>query len=347
MQEETIILAIEIGGTKCEILAVDPLTADVVGSVRHQADELPPECRPKQFFGGIGRTEEMRRFCLKELIGTVKPRNVLLATNVVLDGMKGMLEEHGIAIQDSLYVGEIEGAFLSMDMTWGIAMASGTGTVGMVWMPDGSSRLIDGVGPMLGDWGSGYSIGLDFLRRAFREQESQNEPLEEMQRICAHLDCFSGTERKDDERPLGENYRRLGRLVNEYSDRSVIASLSRVCGDCATSGSALAIDVLQKAGRDLAESVIRASRRSGMDAIQGFPMVASGSVLLKNDIVFDAMKKRLEAELPQAKVIRAARPQVCGQVIGMLRKLHPTGGKAVIDHFFESYQKWINSEHQQ
>ena len=345
MQEETIILAIEIGGTKCEILAVNPFTGDVVGSVRHQADELPPECRPKQVFGGIGRTEEMRRFCLAELFGTVKQRNVFLATNVMLEEMKGIMDEYGIVIQDALLVGEVNSALFSMDLTWGIALASGTGTVGMVWMPDGSSRLIDGVGPVLGDWGSGYSIGLDFLRRAFREQETQAEPFEEMQRICEHLDRFPGTERKENELPLVENYRRLGQYVYRYSDRSVIASLSRVCGDCAKRGSAMAIEVLLKAGGELAESVIRASRRCGMDAIQSFPMVASGSVLLKNDIVFDAMKKRLEAELPQAKVIRAVRPQVCGQIVGMLRKLHPTGGKAVINHFFESYQKWINSKH--
>ena len=340
MSNTTIILAIDCGGTKCEMLAVDAETAEVIREVRHQADRLPPDCRPKQIFGGIGRTPELLNYCLNEALGDMVFDRLLVTSNVTKETLDDMLAEHGMTAANYLTVGETLSALFSENQTWGIAIAAGTGTVGTAWLPSGESLLIDGVGPVVGDWGSAYSIGLDFLRRSFRKQSYQHEPLEEMQRICAHCDAFPGTERSEGERPLVENSRRVAQYIYKYTDRSVTASLARICGECAQQGSELAKEVLLKAGNDLAESVLLAANCLGFATMKRFPVVASGSVLRKNDIVFEAMRRRLATEMPQADVIQAQRPQVCGQIVGMLKKLYPPDGGMFINQFFENYHKF-------
>ena len=365
MSNRTVILAIDSGGTKCEILAVDAATGDVIREVRHQADSLPPSCRPKENFGGAGRTAEMLGYCLDEMLDGLEFQKLLPTGNVSKEMVGKELERHGLTAEDYQIVGEIDGVFYSEAMTWGIAISAGTGTVGMVWPPksgrtDGpllngrvadvvkfandGRLLIDAVGPLLGDWGSAYSIGLNFLRRAYREQESQAEPLADMQAICAHFDTYPGLVRKEGEKKLMDNYRGMSHFVYTYTDRSVIASLSRICGDCAKNGSELAESVLLSAGSDLAESVIRAAKRSGI-AKMDFPVLASGSVLMNDDIVFGAMKERLEREMPQANLIRAPRPQVCGQVVARLMKLDPVNYRAVMLDFFANYHNIHKKNH--
>ena len=269
MSNRTVILAIDSGGTKCEMLAVDAATGEIIREVRHQAGSLPAACRPKENFGGAGRTAEVLGYCLDEMLDGLDFQKLLPAGNISKEMVEKGLARHGLTAEDYQPIGEIDGVFYSQAMTWGIAISAGTGTVGMVWPPEekqtagpllngrvadvvkfaNNGRLLfDAVGPLLGDWGSAYSIGLDFLRRAYREQESQNEPLAEMQAICAHLDAFSGIERKPDEKKLSDNYRYLSHFIYTYTDRSIIASLSRVCGDCAKNGSELAKNGWQRFG---------------------------------------------------------------------------------------------------
>jgi hypothetical protein len=75
-----------------------------------------------------------------------------------------------------------------------------------------------------------------------------------------------------------------------------------------------------------------------------FPVLASGSVLMNDDMVFAAMKERLEREMPQAKLIRAPRPQVCGQVVAKFMKLDPVNYRAVMLDFFANYHNIHNKK---
>ena len=63
------------------------------------------------------------------------------------------------------------------------------------------------------------------------------------------------------------------------------------------------------------------------------------------DALFAAMKDRLEREMPQASLIRARRPQVCGQVVARFMKLDPVNYRAVMLDFFANYQHIHNKKH--
>ena len=357
----TVILAADIGGSKCEILAVDANTGDVIKEIRQQADLLPAECQPKQNFGGAGRSKEMLSYCMGKMLGKLSFSGILPCGNMPREMFFAAIPPNMKMLDDYLHVGEAEGVLCSEDLTWGMILAAGTGTIGMTWLPDGRTRLIDAAGPILGDWGSGYYIGHQFLRLSYREQESQIEPLDEMKAICEHLDAYPGIAqkpnehditaypgyvRKANEQTLTENYNRLNPFVYVHNDRSIIASLSQVCDNCAKKGSTLARRVLQDAADNLAETAIRASKRNGFDKMESFPLVASGSVLMNNTFVFNIFNKRLEADLPIAKVIRATRPQVCGQIVKRFRSMNLPDYQARMAHFFESYRnrKQLNRE---
>ncbi len=124
MSNRTVILAIDSGGTKCEMLAVDAATGEVVGEVRHQADSLPPACRPKQNFGGAGRTSEVLGYCLDEMLDGLDFQKLLPTGNVSKEMVGKELERHGLTAEDYQPVGEIDGVFYSEAMTWGIAISA-------------------------------------------------------------------------------------------------------------------------------------------------------------------------------------------------------------------------------
>src|SRR5205085_11071904 len=54
----------------------------------------------------------------------------------------------------------------------GIVLIAGTGSIAWARLPDGSPIRAGGLGPVLGDGGSGYAIGLDALRAVARELET-------------------------------------------------------------------------------------------------------------------------------------------------------------------------------
>jgi hypothetical protein len=56
------------------------------------------------------------------------------------------------------------------------------------------------------------------------------------------------------------------------------------------------------------------------------------------------MKDRLEREMPQARLIRAARPQVCGQVVARFMKLDPENYRAAMLIFFAKYHDHIHNK---
>ena len=126
MSNRTVILAIDSGGTKCEMLAVDAVTGDIIREVRHQADSLPPACRPKQNFGGAGRTAEMLGYCLDEMLDGLDFQKLLPTGNVSKEMVETELARHGLTAEDYQPIGEIDGVFYSQAMTWGIAISAGT-----------------------------------------------------------------------------------------------------------------------------------------------------------------------------------------------------------------------------
>ena len=332
MSDSPLILATDCGGTKCAMLLVEPADGSVVRATWHRVGDLPVGKHPSQIFGGCGRSTEMLDYCLQDMITQLPNRPVMLISNMNSSVIQSKLQASGVTVTSAAGIAEAQCVLLAENLNWGMVLSAGTGFIGTVWMPDGTSTTIDASGPLIGDWGSAYFIGQTFLRRTYREQEYSRTPLPDMVAICRHLDTFRTTEGS-----FVTNYHALMGFGPLYNDRSVVASLSQVCEQCAREGSRLAHDVLVEAGEEIAISTIRTAKTCGLAELADAPIIASGSVLRHSDIVHAAWYSRTQEALPKAHLIRAKRPQICGQIISVLRTMNPTVIQAFFNHYDTSH----------
>jgi glucosamine kinase len=196
----------------------------------------------------------------------------------------------------------------------GILVIAGTGS--NIIGRDSSGKLFGagGWGPVLGDEGSGYWIGLEALRAALRAQD----------RIG--LDGISSCLLRDIE--VHWELDSVAELVAMANLRSGarrpapdFASLAPVVARCAEDGDALAAGVLERAGEELADQVILVYRKmTARPATRKLTLAGSppapthsaealeigvaytGSVLAQITPVRTAMIARLAASLPTARV---------------------------------------------
>lgn len=340
-EKHDIILAEDTGGTKSEMLAVDLETCEVLARVRHTVSELPESVTNSYAPAGHGRSIAMRLIGAREILQQIKARELHYIANLICaPEILSYLHAHceKLAVYETLL--ETAGALQAENLTSGIVIVAGTGTTGTVFGKDGSLFNFDGDGPICGDWGGAYTVGRRFLRNTFRAQNFSEVLIPEMATLLEHFRGFPDFKFQAVQPGLPINtvsYHKIIFFLLVNQDRSLVASVSKVCDDCARHGSAIAADVLAQGGRELAESVTLAAAFKGLTEEPGLPVVASGSVL-KSDAVYEAMKAELSSSLPSASLIRSCRSQLEGQVNYLLRKLTP-GNSAGIERFHTAMRR--------
>lgn len=178
----------------------------------------------------------------------------------------------------------------------GVLVISGTGSNILGRCSDGRTLNAGGWGPMLGDEGSGYWIGLEAIRASLRAQDRGVTTclLQEIEAFWSLAD--------------------QGELVAYANRRERVAfsELTHIVAQCAERGDALALSVLDRAGQDLAEQVkLVASKmhQAGCSSGDALQVAFTGSVLEKIARVRKSMEESLTASLPGVIVAqRAAQP---------------------------------------
>jgi N-acetylglucosamine kinase-like BadF-type ATPase len=190
----------------------------------------------------------------------------------------------------------------------GVLLIAGTGSHAIARGPDGSLHRAGGWGPILGDEGGGYWVGLEALRAALRTHNSSSDGSSAsilLQAIQDHWKLRSLPE-------FIEVCNRRGDATRPAAD---FASLAPVVARCAVAGSALAIDVLHRAGEMLADLVTvvagkvinipsATAQSVWMDAT--IPVAFTGSVLEHIPAVRHALAAALSRTLPAAQLGEAA-----------------------------------------
>jgi glucosamine kinase len=130
----------------------------------------------------------------------------------------------------------------------GILVIAGTGAIAIGRAPNGDLHRAGGWGPILGDEGSGFWIGLESIRAALRGQDRINlggtstcllREIEQHWNLTSLADLVAlANQRADAQRPAPD-----------------FASLAPVVARCAEQGDALALGVLERAGDELADLV--------------------------------------------------------------------------------------------
>lgn len=168
----------------------------------------------------------------------------------------------------------------------GCLVIAGTGSI-VIGVHGEMEDRVGGWGNLLGDEGSGYELGKKLIKsvlNAFDEGRSYSN-LEK--RVLAY---------KAAETPFD-----LVRFTYN-SSKDQIAEVSMVAVEAANEGDKEAIQLFKEAGSALAKQVIQLIRKLG---IEDKPKVAvTGSVLLKNDWVFEQFAKDLHTTFTEPTIIR-------------------------------------------
>jgi glucosamine kinase len=150
-----------------------------------------------------------------------------------------------------------------------------------------------GWGPVLGDEGSGFWIGLEAVRMALTERDRSGVP----SRLLGEIEREWGV------KSLGELVALANRRGGPEGAAPDFAGLAPVVARCAEEGDPLAISTLQMAGVELAELVRVVVQRL---EVMEIGVAYTGSVLECAGAVREAMVKELRTSLPMARAREGA-----------------------------------------
>jgi len=302
-----LILAFDFGGTKCQAMLLDS-SGNICGMGIGQGPEIS------------GRSREAAQMAFKEAVGD---RPAIEAMRMVYNHPQVLshLKHLPVLCREFFFVDE-ETAVLEMSgEACGVVVLSGTGS--FVYGKDRSGRglRLDGLGPVLGDFGGGYSIGLQALRAAAKSDWHARYRTSLRPRVFQYC-----------------NVSGIGELI-EFSlqphDRSVIAGLARIVHEEAQNGDAIAGSILRSAADDIADT-LRAVLEILNMCSERYKMIGTGSVV-RSDIYWNHLCSKTRAFAPLLDPVRPNMPQVFGVACAGLRHFYPGGAASVREKLAQQY----------
>ncbi|MFA6293954.1 MAG: BadF/BadG/BcrA/BcrD ATPase family protein, partial [Victivallales bacterium] len=239
---------------------------------------------------------------------------------------------------------EHTGALALVGEEYGLVIVAGTGSHVFGRNREGRRMRIDGLGPVLGDVGSGYHIGYLGLRAAARGIWHTRHATSLTGKIfdaCCKIpdegnttaagtaakEPASGTISKSIDKPFPEcnatpleiQLREVVKFSLRNNDRSVIASLAGIVDAEAGAGDAVATNIILYAASQMAENI-----RDLTDNLQiggdRYVMVGTGSVSMKSDLYWEHLCKLVKVFAPGLEPMRSPLPPVAGLgLLGLLR----------------------------
>jgi N-acetylglucosamine kinase-like BadF-type ATPase len=288
------ILAIDAGGTKCSALYLDS-SGEVLGTGRYA------------HAGVSGRTELAVRMACHQAIGSHRPDELHIATVSRYLPLTPLAHTRNHEATVSL-VGEDQVAYRLSGHHYGIVVLAGTGAFVHILTPGGDDLRLDGRGPLMGDFGSGFDIGRQALQAAVRSHFHQRHATSLTDAILEHL-----------------GRAKVGTLSNfdvSAADRSTIASLAGLVDEHARRGDRVSREIIERAADSLAETLEDGIDRVGLHDAD-LPLIGIGSVATHSELYWGRLCERLTAFAPQMKPVRCRRPPVVGIALCALHRLRP------------------------
>lgn len=162
---------------------------------------------------------------------------------------------------------------------WGLALISGTGSIAYGRDAAGRFARAGGWGYLMGDEGSGYSIGIAALRATARAHDGRGPQTLLLEALLRHWE-------------LTEPMRLVRKVYGDLS-RADIAKLVPVVEQAADAGDAVAAQILAEAGRELALAGQAVARR--LEFSGPTPCALTGGVLVRTPRVRDAFVQSVQS----------------------------------------------------
>ena len=199
---------------------------------------------------------------------------------------------------------------------------AGTGSITYICSLEGHLR-VGGWGPLLGDEGSGYDLGLQALRLACRMHDGR-EPEEKafMDAMFAHYDTATPGE--------------LLRKLNKGDTRSAVADAAKLVFDLYSQGSPTAASLIEKCAEEIALTVTTAIRRDGGRC--EYPLILSGGLVREESPLYAMLKQKLLQ--PGSGISEITALQVHPAVASAALALHNAGLSDAVEHLLETAKGW-------
>jgi N-acetylglucosamine kinase-like BadF-type ATPase len=279
-----LLLAVDAGGTKTAAClaeadesgtirvlgrgwaaAGNPLSAGFAGATRAIGEAVAQAHdeaqRPR---GGAGRT-------VLSIAGSVDSQ--------MRDRLVAWAHESGLAKQVAVVSDVLPVLAAGTIDCCGVALISGTGSVAFARGADGRTALCGGWGYLLGDEGSGFSIGQSALRAALQCLEDKSQPGRLAASVLAALGVKTVTQ--------------LTNAIYKNTDRrAAVAAMAPLVLDAAQDDDPVAQGILDTAAQDLAQIADRAMTRARLTE-RPIPLAVAGGMLVRSA----DLRGRLEGEL--------------------------------------------------
>jgi N-acetylglucosamine kinase-like BadF-type ATPase len=301
------VLAFDPGGSKCDAAVVSE-DGTVVGYGHVQ--------RP----GLSGRSFETARAASAQAIGrhTFDELHVAAFTATLPAGLIDPDHAQRVRVWP---LTQTQGPLALVGETNGVVVVAGTGALVSAQTRQGRKLALDGLGPMLGDFGSGYSIGLQALRATARAAMHPGHQTSLKERVFTACELLAGQAQ-----PVALNDRdRLQHLVTfslTPQDRSTVAFLAKIVNEEARKGDAEAVRLLQDAAAAIGQTVWDLLDQLQI-AGEEYVLVGTGSVAMKSDVFWDHLCGLIRERAPRLAPTRCPAAPVLGNALCVLRELYP------------------------
>jgi N-acetylglucosamine kinase len=245
--------------------------------------------------------------------------------------MRLLREKHPVKMETHPAPGEAAAALALVGEEVGVVVLAGTGAFVRGRTRDGRELHLDGLGPMLGDYGGGYQIGSLAVRAVAksrwhpRHQTSLTAPI--------HRACGVN----DGEAPEPT----LIRFMHAPRDRAEIASFAELVNEEAEAGDRIAREILEQAATAISETLRDLVDRLGI-AQEEYAMVGTGGVATGSRIYWQHLCALAREFAPGLKPVISELPAVVGLVLPTLQSLATVGPKALQDNLSRSMREMVS-----
>lgn len=181
----------------------------------------------------------------------------------------------------------------------GTVLIAGTGSICYARTADGREARSGGWGSLMDDEGGGFALGRDALAAVVRAEDGRIAP------TALHDAVFKALQ-------VGAVRELIGKIYAPGFGKREVAALAPLVGAAAEQGDAAALQIVEKAGRELALLVRPVAEKLGLQSAR---IAFAGSVLQKCAPVRSAAQTQLQTLLPQLTLAEPQGDAAAGAVL--------------------------------
>ncbi len=309
-------LGIDGGGTKSDAVLIDE-HGNVLGWGRGGTGQA--------LWAGREAAQESYAEAIREALGELRPSDLWVA------GLyEGIFDKMAFPNVTAHYVhaAELTRGLATALETHGILVLSGTGAFVAVLTEAGDCVHLDGLGPVLGDHGSGYQIGHMGMRAAMVSDWSPERRTALAELVPQEL----GVESTKDVFSL---------IYQQHIGRSRIASAAKAVIRAACEGDDIARNIVLQAADDISDTLRDVVRKFDL-ADSSYAMIASGGISQNCDMYWNRVYERASEFAPSLRPVRPKVRPCVGSALLALKAMGVEWSQELLARIEETQQPFLD-----